>query len=170
MNIQRIFWCTFASASCLMGASNHAMPVLKYFLKPVITVTKKEYEDKIQYTVYLKQRISGRVYGTAVFTYYTKTQTGMLNNLRINRAEQNKGHGSRLLKFALATFIKKHPECDVVKLIAKPLDVNYAKGETTADVFPKLVAFYKRNNAHITFIDNELSIAEMEFRRTESYA
>jgi GNAT superfamily N-acetyltransferase len=168
MKAQGIILYAFILSVCL-ATDTRAMQVLRCICKPVITVTTKEYEDKIQYQAYLKHRVSGRVYGTAIFTYYPANQIAMLVNLRINRPAQNKGYGSRLLQFALDTLARKHPECDVVKLLAKPLDINFAQGETSADVFPKLVSFYKRNNAHVTFIDHELSVAEMEFRRTERY-
>jgi hypothetical protein len=168
MNTLRTFWYAL-TASISLATHAQAMQLLHALLKPVIIVATRESEDKIQYNAYLKHRFTGRVYGTAVFTYCPTSQIGMLVNLRINRPEQNKGYGSTLLKFALNTLARKHPECDVVKLLAKPLDIQYDKGETPADVFPKLVAFYKRNNAHITFIDPELAVAEMEFRKTESY-
>lgn len=168
MNTLRTFWYIFIVSNSLVTHAQ-AVRVLRSLFTPVITVTARESEDKIQYNAYLKHRLTGHVYGTAIFTYYTKTQTGMLVNLRINRAEQNKGYGSKLLKFALTTLARKHPECDVVKLLAKPLDIHYDKGEMPAHVFPKLIAFYKRNNAHVTFRDDELAVAEMEFRRTERY-
>jgi GNAT superfamily N-acetyltransferase len=168
MNTQRTFWYALI-ASISLATHAQAMQLLHTLLQPVITVTARESEDKIQYNAYLKNRFTGRVYGTAVFTFYPASQIGMLVNLRINRAVQNKGYGSRLLQFALDTFARKHPECDVVKLLAKPLDIQYDKGETPADVFPKLIAFYKRNNAQVTYIDHELAVAKMEFRKTESY-